>query len=87
MSLTGEVCTKASAERVPHDLPLLFIAGDHDPVGDMGAAPVAAAEMARNAGSVDVTCRVFGHMRHEILNEDAAASVMSYVLDWMEERL
>ena len=87
MTLTSEVCTQECAERVPHDLPLLFIAGDHDPVGDMGQGPIAAAEIAREAGSVDVTCRIFCHMRHEILNEDASASVMSYVYDWMEERL
>lgn len=87
LTLTKEVCTKRCAERVPHDLPLLFIAGDHDPVGDMGQGPLAAAQMAREAGSTDVTCRIFEHMRHEILNEDAAASVMSYVYDWMEDRL
>ena len=87
MALTNEVCTLKSARRVPHELPLRFIAGDHDPVGAMGIGPVMAARMARDAGSRDVTCRIFSHMRHEILNEDAAASVMQYVFDWMEDRL
>ncbi len=86
-ALTAQVCTPTCCSRVPHDLPLLYIAGDGDPVGDMGKGVQTAAQMAREAGSTDVTCTIYGHMRHEILNEDERERVMSDVCAWMEERM
>ena len=86
-SLTQQVCSKKCFERTPKDLPLLFIAGDGDPVGNMGKGVRIAAQMARNAGCTDVTCTIYEHMRHEILNEEDGQRVMSDVAAWMEERL
>ncbi len=86
-ALTLEVCTSKCCKRVPKELPLLYIAGDSDPVGDMGEGVCIAAKMARTAGSEDVSCVIYGHMRHEILNETNAARVMDDVATWMEERL
>ena len=86
-ALTGEVCSPACCARVPHDLPLLYIAGDGDPVGDMGEGVKTAAQMARDAGSTDVTCTIYKHMRHEILNETDHQRVYDDVRNWIEERL
>lgn len=86
-SLTGEVCTPECFERTPHELPLLFIAGDGDPVGNMGEGVRTAFQMARDAGSKDAYCIIYEHMRHEILNEDEAPRVMEDVAAWMEERI
>lgn len=86
-ALTCEVCTPSCCAKVPIGLPLLYIAGDADPVGDMGEGVRKAADMAREAGSVDVTCTIYEHMRHEILNEDDGIRVMADVVAWMEERL
>lgn len=84
-ALTREVCAPECCARVPKDLPLLYIAGDADPVGDMGKGVRTAASMARDAGSIDVTCTIYEHMRHEILNETDATRVMDDVAAWMEE--
>ncbi|MBR3158718.1 MAG: alpha/beta fold hydrolase [Atopobiaceae bacterium] len=86
-ALTGEVCSPKCCQRVPHELPLLYIAGDGDPVGDMGKGVRTAAQMARDAGSVDVVCTIYEHMRHEILNEVDHQRVYDDVLSWMEERI
>lgn len=86
-ALTREVCSPACCKRVPSHLPLLYIAGDGDPVGDMGEGVRIAARMAQEAGSIDVTCTIYEHMRHEILNEDDRQRVMDDVATWMEERL
>ena len=85
-ALTAEACSKACAAAVPHDLPLLYIAGDGDPVGDMGHGVRAAAQLARDAGSVDVTCTIYLKMRHEILNEDGREEVFADVADWLERK-
>ena len=85
-ALTAEACSKACAASVPHDLPLLYIGGDGDPVGDMGRGVRAAAQLAREAGSTDVTCTIYPRMRHEILNEDGREEVFADVADWIERK-
>jgi alpha-beta hydrolase superfamily lysophospholipase len=84
--LTAEVCTLECAQRVPHQLPLLFIAGAEDPVGDMGEGVAKAADLARQAGSTDVTCKIYHGMRHEILNERDRRLVFGDVLSWLDKR-
>lgn len=86
-ALTREACSAACAARVPHDLPLLYIAGDGDPVGDMGRGVRAAAKLAQDAGSVDVTCTIYEGMRHEILNERDHERVYADVWAWLDDRL
>ena len=86
-ALTREVCAKSCCQRVPNELPLLYVAGDGDPVGDMGKGVRTAARMAEEAGSTDVTCVIFEHMRHEILNETEGRAVMANIVRWMEEHL
>ncbi len=86
-ALTAEACSKSCAASVPHDLPLLYIGGDGDPVGDMGRGVEAAAQLARDAGSVDVTCKVYENMRHEILNEDGRAGVFEDVAAWLDGKV
>lgn len=86
-ALTREVCSPACCARVPNDLPLLYIAGDGDPVGNMGEGVRTAASMARDAGNDDVECKIYDHMRHEILNETDGERVMGDVYAWMEERI
>ena len=84
--LTAEVCTLECAQRVPHQLPLLYIAGAEDPVGDFGVGPAASAELARKAGSEDVTCKIYENMRHEILKEKSRDVVVEDVLTWLDSR-
>lgn len=86
-ALTREVCSPSSLSRIPKDLPLLFIAGAEDPVGDMGKGVRIAADMARKAGIDDVTCTIYDHMRHEILNEDDCERVMGDIATWMEDHI
>lgn len=86
-ALTKEVCSHKSIARIPHDLPLLFIAGDGDPVGDMGKGVRTVVRMVKEAGCADVTCKIYEHMRHEILNEDDHQRVYDDVRNWIEERI
>ena len=86
-ALTAEVCDIVCCTKVPKSLPLLYIAGDGDPVGSMGEGVRKSAELAEQAGSTDVTVKIYDNMRHEILNEDGRAQVMADILGWIEEKL
>ena len=85
--LTARACSLAWARRAPHDVPLLFVSGAEDPVGDNGRGVRAAAELARRAGQRHVDVHIYEGMRHEIFNEDDGGRVMADVLSWVEERL
>ena len=85
--LTGEIADPACVARVPHDMPLLFIAGEQDPVGDNGKGVRIAAQAMRDAGVARVDEVLYPGMRHEILNEPERGRVMADVLAWFEARI
>ena len=86
-ALTLKACSPSCFKSIPNELPLLFIAGDGDPVGNMGAGVRIAARMAEKSGNADVTCTIYPHMRHEILNETDGKYVMQDIASWMEARI
>ncbi len=85
--LTSEVNSPTCAASVPHDLPLLYVGGAEDPVGDNGEGVEKAAALARGAGSTDVTVKIYPRMRHEILNETGHEQVFADVLAWVEKHV
>lgn len=81
--LVARAVNPKRAARVPSDLPLLFIAGAEDPVGERGEAVVRAVELYRRAGVRDVSLILYPGMRHEILNEQGKRTVYADVLSWI----
>ena len=82
--LTREVCMPECVASYPKDLPLLYIAGTEDPVGECGEGVSRAADLAHAAGVTDVRCRLYAGMRHEILNERGRQVVYDDIVSWME---
>lgn len=82
-SLTAESCSGKAAGRVPRDLPLLFVSGAEDPVGDCGAGVRRAVRLYLDAGLDDVSMRIYEGMRHEILNEGDRGRVFADVASWL----
>lgn len=87
LDLTAEVVTPECAERVPKNLPIFLVAGDGDPVGDMGEGVKAAAELLRGAGVQTVDCKIYSGMRHEIHNEKGKEQVYDDIATWIEEHV
>ena len=75
---------RSLARRIPRGLPLLFIAGSNDPVGDCGRGVRAAAKQYRDLGMVHVDEMIYQGMRHEVLNEPGRAQVYRDVLAWFD---
>ena len=74
----------ALASGIPRDVPLLFIAGADDPVGDCGAGVHRAVAQYRRLGMAQVDEIIYDGMRHEILNESDHERVERDVLAWLE---
>ena len=65
-------------------LPILLIAGQSDPVGDMGAGVRRTHDAFKRAGIKDVTLKLYPGLRHEILNEAAMQdTVYGDIRAWM----
>ena len=75
------------AARVPRSLPMLFIAGDADPVGSAGRASIAQPSSTARPGWSASTRFYYEGMRHEILNEPGRADVYADVIAWLEDVL
>lgn len=81
--LAYRAASPATLAATPHELPLLYVAGDTDPVGKCGRAVATAAESMEAAGAEDLTLRLFPGMRHEILNELGKEEVYDFILEWI----
>lgn len=66
-------------------LPVYFIAGGDDPVGDYGKGVEKAAEEFRKAGMEQVDLKIYPLCRHEIHGELNRAEVFSDVLKWLHK--
>ena len=73
--------------KMKKDLPVLFIAGDADPVGNWGKGVRTVFDRFRGIGMRDVTIKMYPGMRHEVLNEIGKEQVWQDVLGWIEEKM
>ena len=73
--------------KMNRDMPVLFIAGGADPVGNWGKDIPKVAGLFRAAGMKDVTEKLYPGARHEVLNELNREEVWNDVLSWIESRL
>jgi alpha-beta hydrolase superfamily lysophospholipase len=79
--------SKEPIASIPRKLPLLFAAGQDDPVGNMGKGVLKAASLYEKAGMEDVRIKLFPEDRHEILNELDRNEVENYFIGFYEEIL
>lgn len=72
---------------MPGALPVHFIAGDMDPVGNYGAGVRKACEDFRRAGMSRVSIKLYPGGRHELLNEKNRQQVYEDIYPWILERV
>ena len=87
LATLNHVSSKAWAESINKELPVLLIAGDGDPVGDYGKGVRKVWAMLGDAGVKDLTCQIFEGGRHELHNETNRDEVFDYVLTWIEDHI
>lgn len=69
------------------DIPVYFMSGDKDPVGDYGKGVMLAYENFKKAGMKDVSIKLYKDGRHEMLNELNRAEVYADVLNWINKKI
>lgn len=74
---------KENVEKVRKNLPILFISGEDDPVGNYGKGVREVAKMYKRAGMSHVALRMYKNDRHELLNETDSDQVYMDIYRWM----
>ena len=80
------VCNNSNIVKVKSNLPILFLSGKCDLVGNYGKGVIKSAEIMRNIGSIDVTLKLIENDRHELLNEIDRKEIYDYILKWIEQK-
>ena len=78
---------RINCDRMDPKLPVFFISGDKDPVGDDGKGVQKIYTYFLNANMEDVTLKLYHNCRHELLNELCKEQVMNDVLDWIKIKM
>ena len=73
-------------ERMNKNLPVFFVSGDDDPVGEYGKGVLRAYNGFLKAGLSDVTLKLYHGSRHEILNELNKDEVYTDILSWLQAK-
>lgn len=74
------------AEKILKVLPIFFMAGAEDPVGNFGKGVENVYKRYQKCGMKDVEMKLYENDRHEILNELDKEQVYQDILAWLEKR-
>lgn len=76
---------KKRLEQIPKDLPLFFVSGQDDPVGNFGKEVQAAVDSLKDVGVKNIDMKLYPNDRHEILNETDKEVVYEDLYQWMNQ--
>lgn len=82
-----EIFSQESLEKLPKQLPIYIMSGEHDPLGNKLVAIKKLHKALDAAGLQSVTLRVYQEARHELLNETNRDEVTQDLLKWLDERV
>lgn len=85
--LIGNLLDQEALARMPKELPVFFIAGEADPVGDYGEGVKKVCQSFQELGMEKVQLKLYPEERHEILNEEARQEIYMDVYRWLLQRI
>ncbi|MCD7981912.1 MAG: alpha/beta hydrolase [Clostridiales bacterium] len=77
---------KEHLSRMNPAIPVLFVSGKDDAVGNFGKGVQKAAGMFKGEQFADVTVKLFDGMRHDVFREKKCQEVYEYIYRWIEKR-
>ena len=82
--LISRLHLQENLERIPKELPVLFISGAADPVGDYGKGVSRAYDSLQSVGLKNMRIKMYEGARHELLNETNRSTVFQDICSWIE---
>lgn len=86
-SIIKQACAQKTISAVPKDLPVYFVAGSDDPVGDYGKGVQKAYRKFGKAGVKEVKITLYEHARHEILNDNCKDEVTADIAAFLKSHM
>lgn len=86
-SVLDDVCNKDNIAKMDKYLPVLFVSGADDPVGDFSKGVLKVITMFKEAGMKNVFYKLYPNDRHEILNETDKDVVQKDIFDFLESNI
>ena len=83
MALMEEGTGEHWAKNIAKTLPMLFISGQDDPIGQMGKSIPKIVQNLNEQGFLHIAAKQYPGMRHEVLLEDDRQQVYQDILDWL----
>ena len=80
------ITRKKNLQSMDLSMPVLFIAGQDDPVGNMGQGVRKAYQNFMSAGVKNADIKLYDGLRHEILNEESHLKVYADILAWLRKQ-
>lgn len=81
------ITNKKNLTAMNKDMPVYFMSGDMDPVGECGKGVQKAYNNFLEAGMKDVSIKLYPGGRHEILNEINKDEVYTDILAWLDSKI
>lgn len=78
-----DVKAEKEFDRIPKELPVLFISGEKDPVGENGKGVKRACDSLKKHGLTRVEMKLYPEARHELLNELNREEVCRDIEQWV----
>lgn len=77
---------KRNISKMDKDIPVLFLSGDKDPVGDQGKGVKKAYNAFKKSGIKDVTLKLYPGLRHDILHEEIHKEIYEDIYNWISKK-
>ena len=78
---------QSNIEKIDKNMPILFLSGDKDPVGEQGKGVIKAYDCFKKAGIKDVNMKLYPGLRHDILREDCRQDIFEDIYNWMKDKI
>jgi alpha-beta hydrolase superfamily lysophospholipase len=82
-----EIGSVANIAKMPKDLPIYVLAGEHDPINNKLSGIKRLRKALEKAGMKSVTVRVYQEARHELFNETNREEVTHDLVEWLDRQL
>lgn len=83
LTILSEVSTEEWAGKYPKNLPVLFLTGKDDPVGDYGAGVQEVCDRLEDAYVSEISLRLYDNCRHELFHEPELPQVIEDMTKWI----
>lgn len=83
----AKLSNKDYIQKMSKNLPVLFVSGEDDPVGNFGKGVKKVVDTFKENGMKRVSCKMYPNDRHEILNELDRKKIYQDLYEWIQKTM